>query len=165
MPDFFYTHIRSATTPRQLVRFLQHLDESTGGKPAPPAPPKRPRRKHKGCFAGVLRSMFHHKPSGWAPADFPRKEHDPFVGHLQPKSEALAATSYLPALDKSTCFNLSSPSALANLRRTHSSAKPGPPEAVGNQLLSRVFFRHVVSKMRASHARVAPELSPSVLAG
>ncbi|KAJ1472505.1 hypothetical protein T484DRAFT_1975217, partial [Baffinella frigidus] len=74
--------------PTQMIRFLQHLDERSGGHPAPPPAPSHLRR-NKGCLAGALRSdlraVFRSKPSGWAPADFSIKEHDHFLGHLKPK--------------------------------------------------------------------------------
>ena len=141
-----------------MIRFLQHLDECSGGRPAPSAPPFRPRRTF---LAGALRPFLNPKPD-------PR--------NLNPETRTQS--------EPESPVRLSSQIALTTLRRVRSSSNPwkteaGPPEArnlsEARNLLrapSIAFLRNLASngseglasKTRDSSVRVWPEPSNTPIA-
>ena len=140
-----------------MIRFLQHLDECSGGHPAPAALPSRPRRS-KGFLAGALRPILNPKP------EIQNSELETRNPKFETKSEPDCPVRLL------------SPIALTTLRRARSSSnlretEAGPPEArnlsEARNLLrasSITFFRNLASngskglasKTRGSSARVWP---------
>ena len=162
-----------------MIRFLQHLDECSGGHPAPPALPSRPRRSFttclprtpnllvqamrgcKGCLAGELRPIENPQPE--------TLNAQPEIRNPKPKTEP----------EHESPVHLSSPIALTEVRRARSSSnlretEAGPPEArnlsQARDLLrapSIGFFRKLASngskgKTRDSFVRVWPEPSTGV---